>query len=68
MSRRTKYPGLARTRSTGADTELQKYGNFQYELYATNGDLQSRYLQRRCGLSRRQAHLVASLHFGEGGR
>lgn len=68
MTRQKRNPGSALHRATGVKRETDLQCNFQLGAYLTCTDLQSRYLQRRCGLSRHRSDLIAALHFGETGR
>ena len=65
MRPRTKCPDGVRQHTPGAEEETDMSVNFQYQLYATCGELQSRHLQNRCGLSPRHSRLIAGLCFGE---
>ena len=64
MTLRTKSPGNALQRTTGAGTEIQMDRSFQTQIYADPGDLQTRHVRNRCGLPQARAHLVAALCFG----
>ncbi len=68
MTSRNKHPGSALQRATGAGLEIQMHENSLPHTYATQGELQSRHLMKRCGIERRQASLIAALFFGEGRR
>ena len=68
MTRPTKCPGNALQRTTGAGTEIQMDRSFQNQIYATCGDLQTRHVRNRSGLSQARANRVAALFFGEGTR
>ena len=65
MSPRMKSPNGALQHTAGANEETDLQANFQPQLYATCGELQSRHLQKRCGLSPRRSRLIAALCFGE---
>ena len=65
MRPRTKCPDGALQRTTGANEETDMSIDFQSQIYATCGELQSRHLQKRCGLSPRHSRLIAGLCFGE---
>lgn len=65
MRPRTKCPDGALQRTTGAEEETDMSIDFQSQIYATCGELQSRHLQKRCGLSPRHSRLIAGLCFGE---
>ena len=65
MRHRTKCPDGALQRTTGAEEETAMRANFHSQIYATCGELQSRHLQKRCGLSPRHSRLIAGLCFGE---
>ena len=68
MKRQRKNPGSVLHHTTGAETEIQLGPNFQPQIYAALGELQTRHVRNRCGLSLARAHLVAALLFGEGTR
>lgn len=65
MRPRMKCPDGALQRTTGAEEETDMSIDFQHQLYATCGELQSRHLPKRCGLSPRHSRLIAGLCFGE---
>ena len=65
MTIRKKRPDGVRQHAIGAEKETQMHPNFQNQIYATCGDLQTRHVRNRCGLSHARAHLVAALCFGE---
>ena len=65
MRPRTKCPDSALQRTIGANEETEVQANFHSQIYATCGELQSRHLQKRCGLSLRHSRLIAGLCFGE---
>ena len=65
MRPRTKCPDGALQRTTGANEETDMSIDFQHHLYATCSELESRHLQKRCGLSPRHSRLIAGLCFGE---
>ena len=65
MRAKTKSPGGALQRTTGAEEETAIRANFHSQIYATCGELQSRHLQKRCGLSPSRSRLIAGLCFGE---
>lgn len=60
-SRGPVVPDAGRYESKTGRTAMVRAG-----AYATCGELQSRHLQRRCGLSRDRSRLIAGLFFGEG--
>ena len=68
MKRQMKYPGSAWERTPGAEEELAVQPNSLTQIYATSGELQSRHVRNRCGVSSARAHLIASLCFGEARR
>ena len=68
MTTRTKHPGSALQRATGAEGNIQMDENSHAQTYATSGELQRSYVMRRCGVGRRQAAVIAGLIFGEGRR
>ena len=61
-----KCPGSALHRATGTEEELLMQRNSQPQIYATCGELQTRHVRSRCGVSQERARLIAILHFGEG--
>ena len=63
-----KCPGSALHRATGTEEEIHMQPNSQPQIYATCGELQTRHVRSRCGLSGERARLIAALHFGEVGR
>jgi len=63
-----KCPGSALQRATGAEEEILMQRNSQTQIYATCGELQTRFVRGRCGVSHQRARLIASLFFGEGAR
>ena len=68
MTRSKRNPGSALQRATGEEREIDLRDNFRSRAYASCSELQSRHLQKRCGLSQRQSLLIAALFFGEVGR
>ena len=66
MKRERKCPAVVLQHTSGAETEIHMQANFQSQIYATLGEIQTRHVRNRCGLSQARAHLVAALFFGEG--
>ncbi len=62
-----RSPDGARQRTPGAEEEFDMQPNSLTQIYATSGELQSRHIRNRCGLTDNRAQLIASLLFGEGG-
>ena len=65
MSLRMKCPDSVLQHATGAEGETAMQASLQTQSYATCGELQSRHLQKRCGLSPRRSRLIAGLCYGE---
>ena len=65
MTHSMKSPDRALQRSIGAKAEFDENPKSLSEIYATHGELQRRYVQRRCSLSHARARLVAAFCFGE---
>lgn len=65
MTRMRKCPDGVLQHTPGAIEETDMSVNFQLQLSVTCGELQSRHIQRRCGLSTRRSRLIAGLCFGE---
>ena len=66
MKSKMKCPGSALARTSRAGTEIDMQANLQPQTYATCGELQSRHIRDRCGVSDNHARLIATLFFGEG--
>ena len=66
MRSKTRNPGSALQRATGANVEIQTHPNFHTQIYASCSELQRRHVMQRCGVIPRQASLIAGLLFGEG--
>lgn len=66
MSIKNKRPGDALQRIPGAEKDSQLESTSLGPLYATPRDIQTRHLQRRCGVDKRTARLLAEFCFGEG--
>lgn len=62
---RNKYPDRALERTAGMEADHPRASNNLPQIYASSGDLQTRYLRRRFGLSSHRAGLIAGLFFGE---
>lgn len=65
MTSTNKNPGSALQRATGEDREFKMDLHSQLQSYATCSELQSRHIERRYGIGRRQAAVIAGLFFGE---
>lgn len=64
MSQKWKRPGDAVQRILKADKERQMASTSLPQTYLTSRDLQTRYLRRRCGLTKPQAQVLATLIWG----
>ena len=62
---RKRYPDRALARAAGMESDYSSASNNRFQTYTSCRDLQTRHVARRCGLSRYQSHLVATLFFGE---
>jgi len=60
-----KNPDGALQRTPGAIKETDMHPISLTQIYASSGDLQSRHIRNRCGLTDTRAQLIASLLFGE---
>ncbi|WP_137701653.1 hypothetical protein [Marimonas lutisalis] len=65
MSHKWKRPGNALQRTAGANLDGLWENSSIQPTYATFRDLQTRYLQRRHGLDKRTARMLAGICFGE---
>ena len=65
---RKRYPDRAVQRAAGMGDGHSNEANNRSQTYATYGDLQTRYVSRRFGLSYGRARIVAGLAFGEASR
>ena len=65
MSLKVKCPDSVRQHATGAEGETAMQASLQSQTYATCGELQTRHLRNRCGLSHGRARLIAAICFGE---
>ena len=61
-----KNPDGARQRTPGAIKETDMHPISLPTIYASSGDLQTRHVRNRCGLTDTRAQLIAALLFGEG--
>ena len=66
MKSKMKSPGSALARTSRAEVETHMHMKFHRQSYATCGEMQSRHIRNRCGVSDNRARLIASLLFGEG--
>ena len=60
-----RNPDGARQRTPGAIKETDMHPISLTPIYASSGDLQTRHIRNRCGLTDTRAQLIASLLFGE---
>lgn len=65
MSLKVKCPDSVRQHATGADRETDMSIYLQSQTYATCGEIQTRQLRNRWGLSHGRARLIAALCYGE---
>ena len=61
-----KRPGSALQRATGREEEIEVQSNLHSQVYATCGEIQTRHVRNRCGVSDKHARLIAMLFFREG--
>ena len=66
MKSKMKSPGSALARTSRAEVETHMQMKFQNQTYATCGELQTRHIRNRCGVSDNHARLIATLFYGEG--
>ena len=66
MKSKMKCPGSALARTSRAGTEVHVQMKSQTQTYATCGEIQTRHIRNRCGVSDNHARLIATLFFGEG--
>jgi hypothetical protein len=62
-----RNPEGAFQRTPGEIEEFELAPNSLTQIYASYGDLQTRHIRNKCGLTDNRAQLIASLLFGEGG-